>query len=166
MQYFINKLDENDWEMFKRIRLRALQTDPTVFGSNYDREANRTEAEWRDQLANLNTAVFVVFKNDRPVGVTGAAVDRHDVSQKTVLLWGSWVEPDGREKGISKLFYEARIAWAREQPGVERITVSHRESNVASKYANQRFGFVFTHETTKVWNDGTSEREFHYELTL
>ena len=166
MKYSIRKLEEKDWSVFSEIRLRALQTDPSVFGSNHERESKVPESEWKSQLNNPDSAVFGVFDDDRPVGMTGVAVDRDDPSRKTALLWGSWLEPDARGKGISKLFYEARIGWARQQPGVERIIVSHRESNVASKFANQKFGFVPTHVSDKVWNDGVAEKEFHYELIL
>ena len=166
MKYSIRKLEEKDWRVFSEIRLRALQTDPGVFGSNHEQESKFTEAEWRSRLNDPDSAVFGVFDDDRPVGMTGVAVDRDDPSRKTALLWGSWLEPDAREKGISKLLYDARIGWARQQPGVVRIIVSHRESNVASKFANQKFGFVPTHVTNKVWNDGLTEKEFHYELIL
>ena len=166
MKYSIQKLDEKDWLIFSEIRLRALQTDPSVFGSNYERESKFAESEWRSQLNNPDAAVFAVFDGERPVGMTGVAVDRDDPSRKTALLWGSWLEPSARGKGISRLFYEARIGWARQKAGVERIIVSHRESNVASKFANQNFSFVQTHTTEKVWNDGVTEKEFHYELTL
>ena len=166
MKYSIRKLEEKDWRVFSEIRLRSLQTDPSVFGSNHERESKFSESEWRSQLSNTDSAVFAVFDGERPVGMTGVAVDRDDPSRKTALLWGSWLEPSARGNGVSKLFYEARIGWARQQPGVERIIVSHRESNVASKFANQKFGFVPTHVTDKKWNDGINEKEFHYELIL
>jgi len=166
MKYSIRKLDEKDWRVFSEIRLRALQTDPRVFGSSYELESKFEAADWRTRLSNPDSAVFAVFDRERAVGMTGVSVDRHDPSRKTALLWGSWLEPDARGKGLSKLLYEARIEWATQQPGVDRIIVSHRESNVASKLANQKFGFVLTHETEKVWNDGLREKEFHYELIL
>lgn len=166
MRYSVKKLEADDWTIFSEIRLRALRSDPKVFGSTYEREVEFSETDWRTRLADPDTAVFVVLESGRAIGMTGAAVDRDDSSRRTVLLWGSWVEPDARGRGISKLFYESRIAWARTQPGVERIIVSHRESNDASRFANQKFDFVFTRETTKLWNDGITERELHYELIL
>jgi len=166
MKYSIRKLEAKDWRVFSEIRLRALQTDPTVFGSNYELESKFEAAEWKTKLSNPDSAVFAVFDGERPIGMTGVGVDRNDPSRRTALLWGSWLEPDARGKGISTLLYEARIEWARQQPGVERIIVSHRDSNLASKFANQKFGFVSTHETEKVWNDGITEKEFHYELIL
>ena len=166
MNYSIRKLEERDWRVYLEIRLRALKTDPNVFGSNHESESKFTEREWRSRLMHPDSAVFVLFADERPVGMTGVAVDRDDPSGKTAILWGSWLAPDARGKRLSRLLYEARIGWAKNHPGVERIIVSHRESNVASKFANQNFGFVGTHTTEKTWNDGVVEREFHYELIL
>jgi RimJ/RimL family protein N-acetyltransferase len=166
MEFTIRKLAEEDWEIFSTIRLRALLTDPSVFGSNYDTESKYTETDWRSLLNDGNTAVFAVFEGDEPVGMTGVALDRNDPSGRTALLWGSWLEPRLRNQGLSRLFYDARLAWANEQPGVERIVVSHRRSNVASKIANERFGFVETHSIEKVWSDGLTEKEHFYELVI
>ena len=166
MKYSIRKLHEDDWGIFAEIRLRALLTDPSVFGSNYDTESKYTESDWRSRLKDRDTAIFAVFEKDKAVGMTGVVIDRNDPSRKTALLWGSWIEPEMRNKGLSKLFYTARLDWAKEQPDLERVIVSHRRSNVASKIANQRFGFAETHTVEKVWNDELSETEHFYELVI
>lgn len=165
-EYSIRKLEEEDWRIFKQIRLKALSTDPSVFGSNYAREANQPAVHWQESLVDKNVAVFVLFESVSPIGITGVSVHRDDPGGRTAILWGSWMEPAARGKGLSKLFYEVRIAWARQHPTIERIIVTHRASNLASKLANQKFGFVQTHVTEKVWNDGIMEEEFHYELVL
>lgn len=46
------------------------------------------------------------------------------------------------------------------------IIVSHRAGNDASKAANQRFGFSFTHLETTVWPDGKLDNEVFYKLDL
>ena len=62
--------------------------------------------------------------------------------------------------------YKARIDWANDQPNVEKIIVSHRASNLASKYANQKHGFIETHKKEKIWTDGATEDEIFYELKI
>ena len=165
-EYSIRKLNEDDWQIFRRIRLEALATDPFVFGSNLAAESERSEEQWREFLRSPKYGIFVLFVDAEPRGMTGIVLDRDDPSERTALLWGSWLAPEVRGKGLSKLLYESRIAWAREHPTVDRIIVSHRASNLSSKFANQAFGFVPTHVTEKVWNDGVAEQEFHYELTV
>lgn len=162
----IRQLSEDDWQEFARIRLKALQTDPKAFGSNYERESKMTEADWRDKLRAKDNAIFLIDEDDAPIGITCVSVDRNDRTGKTALLWGSWLAPEFRRRGLSELIYQTRIEWAKQQPTVERIIVSHRASNLASKYANQKHGFMFTHTEEKLWTDGATEDEIFYELNI
>jgi len=166
MNIFTRQLTENDWCEFSQVRLKALQTDPNVFGSNYEKESQMTEAEWRSRLQAKDNAIFLIFENETPIGMTGVSIDRNDPTKKTALLWGSWLAPHFRGKGLSELMYQARINCAKEQPTIEKIIVSHRASNLSSKYANRKHGFVLTHKTEKVWTDGATEDEIFYELKI
>jgi RimJ/RimL family protein N-acetyltransferase len=166
MNISIRQLTEKDWRKLSQIRLKALQTDPKVFGSNYEKESQMTEADWRGWLQNANAAIFMLFDGEKPIGMTSVSVRREDETNQTAILTASWLEPEFRGKGLSKLMYEARIEWAKSHPTIKRIIVSHRASNVASKYANQKHGFKFTHINEKVWVDGITEDEVCYELML
>ncbi len=166
MNISIRQLNEDNWGELSQVRLKALQTDPLVFGSTFERESEFTEVDWRERLQAKDSAVFMIYENKTPIGMTGVSVFRDDPTNKTAILWGSWLEPDFRGKGLSNLMYQARINWAKNHPGIERIIVSHRASNLASKYANQKHGFVFTRTHQKVWADGTTEDEVCYELHI
>lgn len=166
MNFTIRQLNENDWRDFSQVRLKALQTDPLVFGSNFEKESQFTEADWRERLQAKDSAVFMIFADEMPIGMTGVSVFRDDPTKRTAIFWGSWLEPDFRGKGLSDLMYKARINWAKSHPGIERIIVSHRASNLASKFANQKHGFAFTRTHEKVWADGATEDEVCYELYI
>ena len=166
MSISIRQLNESDWSKLARIRLKALKTDPKVFGSNYESESKFTESDWRSRLQSKDSAVFMVFDGEKPIGMTGVSVWREDLTNRTAIFWGSWLEPDYRRKGLSKLMYRARFDWVKKYPIIERIIVSHRASNVASKYANQKHGFVFTRTHEKLWADGETEDEVCYELKI
>ncbi len=166
MSIQIRQITEDDWLVFSRIRLRALQTDPNVFGSNYKLESKYTENDWRERLRSKEVAVFLLFDGETPVGMTGAVIAKDDPTGKTALLWGSWLAPEYRGRGLSEMMYQARIKWAKDQPAIEKIIVSHRASNLASKYANQKHGFKFTHTKEKLWIDGATEDEIFYELEI
>ncbi len=166
MSITIRQLTEDDWFELSQVRLKALLTDPNVFGSNYEKESQMPEAEWRSRLQAKDNAIFLIFENKTPIGMTCVSVDRDDLTKKTALLWGSWLEPHTRGKSLSELMYQARINWAKAQPTVEKIIVSHRASNILSKYANQKHGFVLTYKTEKVWTDGATEDEIFYELKI
>ena len=166
MSISIEQITENNWREFSQIRLTALQTDPSVFGSNYEIEAQMTEADWRSRLQADDNAIFLIYEDKTPVGMTCVSIDREDPTKKTALLWGSWLAPRVRGRGLSELMYQTRINWAKRQPTAEKIIVSHRASNLASKRANQKHGFVTTHKNEKVWTDGATEDEIFYELKI
>lgn len=149
----------NDWRVYREIRLRALQTNPEVFCSTYAREVAWTEEQWQERLNDRRCAIFGVYCADELVGMTG--IYKNEAGQG--VLWGSWLDPRVRGKGASEAMYRARLAWAREQ-GVQCILVSHRESNEASRRANQRHGFRWTHSAPRTWPDGKEELELCYEL--
>ena len=166
MNVSIRQLNESDWRVFSQIRLKALQTDPLVFGSTYEKESQFVESDWRERLQANDSAIFMLFAEETPIGITGVSVFRDDPTKRTAIFWGSWLAPEFRGKGLSDLMYKARINWAKEHPGIQRIIVSHRASNLASKYANQKQGFVFTRTHEKTWADGAIEDEVCYELFI
>lgn len=155
-----------EWALYKAIRLKALENDPLVFGSSFAEEKTLPDEKWQQDLVNPDGAVFGVFRNGNLIGMTGIAVDRSDPAKQTAKLWGSWLEPEWRAKGLSRKMYEKRLAWAKAHPTVKRVIVSHRKTNAVSKRANQRHGFRFTHAAERVWHGGHKDTEFFYELVV
>ena len=159
----LHPADEADWERVRAIRLEALLTDPGVYGSTYVRESGYDEAAWRAWIASPGRYMFLLLEGDAPVGLTGVITDRDDPT--TAICVASYLKPSHRGQKLSRLFYQARIDWARTQ-GFRRLTVGHRLSNTASMRANQAFGFRETHREPHTWHDGTEEPEVLYELLL
>ena len=114
MTFSIKRLVPDQWGDLRLVRLQALNSDASVFGSNYEKESAMTEADWRSWLQTNDTAIFVVYEGASPVGMTAIAVAHNDDSKRRAVLWGSWLEPRTRGMGLSKAMYEARIAWAKE----------------------------------------------------
>ncbi len=166
MNISLKQIGENDWQMFRKIRLKALLTDPQVFGSHYDREKTYSGQDWKEWVGAKNQAIFFIYDGEKLIGMTGIYIPQDTVEKSKAVLWGSWLEPAYRRQGISKLMYQARLEWARSQPEIKSIQVSHRESNLASKFANQKHGFKLVKEEEKEWHDGIEEKDVIYELKL
>jgi GNAT superfamily N-acetyltransferase len=161
--FSISRLQGSDLEAFKSIRLEALQRVPEVFGATYAEESQMSDGEWLARLNNESSAFFALNFGRDIVGVTGILTNRDNPKQ--AILIASYIREEHRRKGGSELLYQARINWARER-GFAEIIVSHRASNISSKMANQKHGFVFTHAESRTWNDGTVEDEVCYKLVL
>lgn len=162
----IRPLEPREWQAFRDFRLAALRAMPGVFSSAYEGELARAEDWWRDTLGGPGRRVFGLFDGDRLIGITAVFTSRDDPSGSTALLAMSFILPDYRGRGLSDLFYRARLAWVRERPQFKRILVSHRASNEASRRANQRHGFILVGRAPRTWPDGSTEDELSYELAV
>lgn len=158
----IRPLTVDEWELYREVRLQALQSDPGVFGGRYDDERHKSQSEWQKTLANPKEAVFILFDGKKPIGITGIGYDRHNPADNTALMWGSWIHPDYRGRGLSSRLYQARLDWVKDKGDILFVYVGHRLSNTTSKSANQKYGFTYTHEEMTTWPDGAEEPNVEY----
>src|ERR1700721_2370586 len=90
-----------DWQGRRDIRLEALRDAPTAFGSTYEREAPRDEAQWRDRISRGGT--FLAYLPDPsdpsrsadPAGLIGG----YQEDPRTVELVAMYVRPRARARG-------------------------------------------------------------------
>jgi RimJ/RimL family protein N-acetyltransferase len=163
----IRPLDRSEWALFREMRLHALSAEPGKFASSHDAEESQRPAEWQETIAGFPPRqVFGLFDAKRLIGITAAFTWREDPTGTTALLAMSFILPEYRGRGLSRLLYDARLKWIQGQPQFRRVVVSHRESNEISARANRRHGFVPFQRTAHQWPDGTVEDEIFYELTI
>jgi RimJ/RimL family protein N-acetyltransferase len=160
----IRALEPSEWECFRDFRLDSLKAAPGVFATSYDQAAAWSPEDWQAEVKGEDHQVFGLFDGNRLVGITAAFTYRGDATGQTALLAMSFISPSHRGRGLSRLFYDARLAWIRARPQFRRVLVSHRESNEASRRANQRHGFVHTKKVPHTWPDVETEDEVFYEL--
>ena len=147
-----------DVKQFSEIRLRALLTDPAVFDSTYERELALNDAQWRGRLASFAghpgavLAVFtVVATPTRVVAVTAAGARPNETVAAPVgivgvglpeptdaTIWGMWVAPEGRRRGLGAELLDNAEAWA-VRSGAETATLwVHRSNNEAQALYQSR----------------------------
>lgn len=136
----LSRLQVKDWRDYQLIRLEALRSDPQFFCPSQD-ETQFTEADWKNRLANPNAAVFGLFVGDSIVGLTAIIRVGNQASSTRAELVSSYIRKEFRGLGFSRLFYEARIAWARAQGDITTLVVEHHRSNIPSFRAHQKFSF-------------------------
>jgi RimJ/RimL family protein N-acetyltransferase len=159
-------LTAEDWEMFRKIRLRALHEHPGVYLGTYKHAAARTEREWMEMLDRNGKCIFGLFDHSKIIGLGAVFTSRDDVSGQSGVLAMDYIDPAYRGRHLSKLLYQARIDWAKLHPPFKRLVISHREGNEASRRANQSFGFRYIGKEEVDWPDGRKALHYLYELDL
>lgn len=161
----IRQLTENDWSMYREIRLEALAQEPEFFATSED-EANFISENWVEHITNPNGAIFGLFHKGEIVGVTSIHRENDDPRSYRAWMGQSYIKPEFRGNHLADLLFEARIEWAKKQENIIALVVAHREDNQASKNAIQHNGFKFIGSRTKTYVDGMPAKSLVYERTL
>lgn len=162
----VRQFQRDDWKAYKAIRLEGLELYESRYGNSLATEQNWGDDVWIETLTSPKSAVFGLYDAGRVIGSSAAFTDRGDTTGRTCLLAGSYIRKEYQGQGLSRLFYQARMDWARNHGGFDRIIVGHREGNEASRRANQAFGFKFFETQEKTWGDGSTGKIHIYEMRL
>ena len=146
----IRLLGEADAPEFIRLRLEGLQNDPVAFGSSWEEERTRTPESVAPRLQPVPEGNFVVgaFEGERLVGVVGLVRSDRLKTRHKGSIWGVYVTPDARGKGIARALLQAVLERARDYAGLEQITLSVATPQEAARRLYASLGFdVFGYET-------------------
>src|SRR5690606_27210556 len=100
----IRKLPETDVSIFRTVRLHALQESPTAFGSSYEEEERMTVAEIRARIGSTpDRWVLGAFVQEELTSVIGVYREGRPKTRHKAHIWGMYVMPDFRGKGIGRL---------------------------------------------------------------
>jgi GNAT superfamily N-acetyltransferase len=150
----IERLAEQEWDVYRDLRLAALGDSPSAFGSRLADERGRAEAEWRNRLRHRTQ--FVARQEGRPVATVGCLVEADGVME----LVSMWVTPPARGTGVAELLVDAVVAEARDR-GRETIVVWVTEGNEPAERLYARRGFVRTARVQPIDQDHPARgREF------
>lgn len=138
MSYSVRRLGPEDAPDYRDIRLEALRSEPTAFGSTYEREAPRTPEQWAEQLGRNFT--FGVFDEAaRLVGVATFVPGELEKTAHRAHLVAVYIRPAARGRGASRVLFETLIAEARKH--VVQLHLAVTTENEPARRLYERFGF-------------------------
>ncbi len=137
----IRRVEPEDWQSYRALRLRALGSDPLAFGSTLERERDFTEDRWRDRIARGSPSApsstwAAVDATQRFVGmVVAARVD------DAFHIFAMWVAPEVRREGLGGRLLDAALAWVEiVAPGSDvQLEVNPSQEAAVHLYRSRRF---------------------------
>ena len=134
----IRRLGPGDADLYRTVRMEALERCPEAFASTLEIEAARPPEAFAERLSA--SAVFVAFDGGEPLGMAGFY--RHDTPKMAHkgVLWGMYVRPEARGRKIARRLVEAVIAHAAGE--VEILQLAVTTSNAAARALYAGLGFV------------------------
>jgi len=134
----VRRLETSDVANYRELRLESLKGHPEAFSSSWEYEVDKPVSWWAERL-ETNT-VFGGWVNSSPlVGVAGLRVqDRVKLRHKGVL-WGMYVRPEARGKGLAAALLQQIVEHA--QTLVEEVCLRVVASNAAALRLYRAAGF-------------------------
>jgi ribosomal protein S18 acetylase RimI-like enzyme len=148
--------EKGEGALLREVRLRALQDAPYAFGSWFERELDYAPEVWDDRAAQSDAgiigAVYVAIEDGRCVGMAGGYFASED--RAAAKLWGMWVDPGARGRGLGRGLVEAVIAWAR-ACGARCLKLSVTDGEISRPAAElyRSLGFERTGERERLDSD-------------
>jgi ribosomal protein S18 acetylase RimI-like enzyme len=158
----VRDLGEGDAADYWALRLRGFRDDPESFGSSYDELAHRPVAEAAHDL-RIGEADFVLgaFAPEL-VGIAGLRREPRRKRSHRATLWGMYVSPEARGRGIGRALVDEIVRRARAATGLEQIILTVMAHNQAAIALYRAAGFESYGHATRAMLLG--DRAFDEEL--
>jgi ribosomal protein S18 acetylase RimI-like enzyme len=153
----LRELTSDDWQVWRELRLAALEEAPYAFGSQLSDWVDAEEGRWRARLDLPGSRNVVAVLDGRPVGMASGLRAEED---GVVELVSMWIAPDGRGRGIGDRLMAQVEQWAREADAqVLKLSVANGNEIAHNLYL--RAGFTDTDEPGDLMPDG-----IHHEIIM
>lgn len=136
----IRRLPTDRWRDYRDLRLEALKSDPSAFGSSFKEEEKLTESEWRRRIQN----VLFALSDDRPVGMIVYTFDKGLKTRHIAEIYGFYVSANHRGEGVGTRLLAHALSLIRKNGGIVKVRLCvNPEQRVAVKLY-KKAGFVVT----------------------
>lgn len=147
----VRRLESDDWELYRDVRLESLADAPYAYGSTLAREQNFDEGTWRIRVGGRTGVTAVAMAGDESLGVIGVYTPP---GESWAMLVAAWVRPSARGRGVGDLLVVDMIDWSRSQ-GYQELELRVADGNDAARKLFLRNGFVPTGEREPLESDPT-----------
>ena len=160
-------LPVSSWQEYKELRLRALKTEPQAFSSLYEKEIVYPDTKWQQRLQNVESGKSWIFfgkLNGKLVAIIGTYKDEEDMKNYQVWIFGAYVDPEARRKGIAKLLMEKMLGELKKHKDITVVKLGVNINQESAKKLYEKFGFRTIKTETVLFGDGLKHEELIMEL--
>ena len=164
----IRRLTPADASVFQELRLAGLREEPSAFGSSYEEEKDFSAPVIEDRLAvRGDQGPFGAFERDTLVGLVALGRERMNKLSHKGLIWGMYVKPEYRGKGVARALLAEALSLARSVPELKQVNLCVNARNTGAIRLYESFGFkAFGREPSALLVNGELHEEIHMYLRL
>ncbi|MGJ8569803.1 MAG: GNAT family N-acetyltransferase [Hoeflea sp.] len=133
----VRRLVQGEGDVYRQIRLEALQSAPDAFGSSYQAEAAWPLSHFEESVAS--GCILGAFDGGKIIGVAGFYQQSGLKQNHKGVLWGMYVNSGCRKSGAGKKLLQAVIDHATGVVDLLTLTVVEGNESAIALYANMGF---------------------------
>ena len=133
----IKKLQPENWQDYRQLRLEALKNDSLAFGSSYEEEITRSDDFWLNRILNMLFAV----ENGKPVGMVSYAFETRAKNKHVAGIYAMYVDKKFRNQGIGKKLMKCVISLITENKDIRKIKISVTPEQIYAVKTYENCGF-------------------------
>jgi len=160
----IARLSPSNAPVYRRLMLEGYAAHPDAFTSSVTERTVLPQSWWEDRLSdqpNPKEVVFGAFEGDTIIGVAGLAFELREKLRHKATLFGMYVPPEFRKRGVGCQLVLAILGFARSRP-VRIVQLTVTKANAPAEALYRRCGFVqFGLEPYAVAVDGEFVSKVH-----
>ena len=142
------------WREAKQLRLEALLTEPSAFASSYDDELAFPDEVWigrsKSAYEREGNLTFFAESDGELVGMAGAGWSSKAKLRHVAGVYGVYVSPDQRGKGLAPRLMRRLLAELRSMGQIEKVSLMVNTEALAAIRLYDKLGFEIV---------GTAHRE-------
>ncbi|MGE5297190.1 MAG: N-acetyltransferase family protein [Solirubrobacterales bacterium] len=141
----IERLAPEHAAKYRALMLEAYAAHPEAFTSSVAERENLSLTWWKARLSvepDAKKLVLGAFDDDELAGVVGLSFEQREKARHKATLFGMYVRPQWRSRGIGRQLVLSALTHAHQRPGVKVIQLTVTEGNVPAVALYESCGFV------------------------
>ncbi|MEZ4819091.1 MAG: GNAT family N-acetyltransferase [Bdellovibrionota bacterium] len=136
-------LENHEIESWFDLRLAALKDAPAAFLETVDEAKQFGFEPYLQRLieGGKDNVLFGCWNREKIVGSVGVVKNTRKKLSHSAFIWGVYIMPDDRRKGIARMLMNQAIIYAKETMKVRVIHLSVAESQIAATQLYVSLGF-------------------------
>jgi RimJ/RimL family protein N-acetyltransferase len=130
---------------YRTLMLEAYASHPDAFTSTSTEREKLPLTWWEARLSASPAAKHVVLGASHDgglVGVVGLSFEQREKVRHKATLFGMYVRPRLRGRGIGRQLVQSALEYARDRPGVKVVQLTVTEGNAPAEALYESCGFV------------------------
>ncbi len=142
MSLEIRPLGPDDAEVYRALRLEALERDPKAFGRSADEYRKEPLETVRQRFASPDATTLGAFLDGKLVGMASLVRQSGQKERHKASVFAVYVTESARGRGFSRVLLNGLLEKARAIAGLEQVVISVSVTQHAARNLYASLGFV------------------------